>query len=115
MCGAGVLYPQWQRLAPPTGNDPIWIWWCVGALLAITGLLSVLRPRHESLGEWAIYGIACLVTLQLFTLATVNDMNPFYALGSTMTVMATALYIQSRMWLVAYAGWVAVLATVFTP
>ena len=64
---------------------------------------------HDHAGT-LYYGIMYLVTAQFFVLASVNDMHPFYAVGSVIAVVACASAIGSRAALVAFGAYTMLLA-----
>ncbi len=106
----GLLYPWWHLLAPRSATDPWLAWWLIGGAFLLVALLtrwSAFVKRHRSdllmLCGW-------LVTLQLYLLAFVNAMHPFYAVGSTMAVLTIALIHRNKLALCAYVGFVLLLS-----
>jgi signal transduction histidine kinase len=110
---SGSLYPLWYLLAPSPSTNPWSWWWLIGGGFATSGLLGVVRPDFERAAQ-ALAKLCCgLVTLQLFALASANDMHPFYAVGSTMCVMACGLFLANRRDLIVYGLYVGLLFCVF--
>jgi len=107
-----VVYPFWHLAAPAHATDPWIAWWAVAASflgVAVAAGHCAFVKRHL-LGCSHI--CSSLVTLQLYLLAFVNDMHPFYAVGSAMAVLTTVAFIRSRANLLAYAAFVALLGVV---
>jgi signal transduction histidine kinase/CheY-like chemotaxis protein len=99
-----LVYPLWHLAAPDDATDPWIAWWLVGCSFPAVALLS----RRVAFVERNL--LACfllcswLVTLQLYVLAFVNDMHPFYAVGSVAAALATLLFISRIPDLVAYSA-----------
>jgi signal transduction histidine kinase len=106
----GLAYPLWRGLAPPGAIDPWWAWFTVAAcFLAVAALHLVQRmPRATLLA--LVPGLASLVALHFFVLATLNDMSPFYAVGSTMAGLAPLLFVRSRGGMIAYGSFIGALS-----
>ena len=107
---SALIYPLWHLAAPAAATDPWWAWWAVAAtLLAVTGasLRFPVVARHQSV---LLYLCSWLFTLHLYVLSYVNDMHPFYVVGSVMAVFATAVSIRSRPTLLGFGIFVAVLS-----
>ncbi len=106
----GLLYPAWHTLAPADAFDPWWLWFVIGGCIASAGLLhlngSISHEKMLRLIPW----LAALVTVHFFALATVNDMLPFYAVGSTMAGMAPVLFLRTRGGLIGYASFICALS-----
>ncbi len=102
----GVLYPFWHLLAPAGAIDPWIVWWLVGACFVGGAAASVFSDFVRQ--RLRLLHLACswLVTLQLFVLASLNDMHPFYAVGSMLAVLATASLLPSQRAFVSYSAFV---------
>ena len=53
-----------------------------------------------------LHACASLCTLQLYALASINDMHPFFAVGSIMSVFSTSVSIRTKANLVAFGVFV---------
>jgi signal transduction histidine kinase len=108
---AGLSYPAWALIAPGP-NDPLPVWLAIGACFVAAALvawrwnLSRVAISHVSLA------LGSIVTMHFFALASSNEMTPFYAVGSSMSVLATMLIARSPRAMVAYGLFVAVLTAV---
>ena len=101
-----LSYPLWPLAAPEGARDPWILWWLVASSFAAVALFSLWSPwvarrlRHIfPLCSW-------LVTLHLYGLAAVNEMQPFYVVGSALAVVTTVVFIRNRAGLLAYMGMV---------
>ncbi len=107
---AGLLYPVWRLLAPPDAIDPWLAWWLVSALW----IAAVSFPRSAGDPTASIPNLlpasTWLVTGHFLVLAALNDMHPFYAVGSAMAVLSAFVAIRSANGLLAYALFMATLA-----
>ncbi len=108
----GLLYPFWHLLAPAGARDPWLAWWAVGACFAGVALASLVSEGVRR--RLRVLHLACcwLVTLQLFALASLNEMHPFYAVGSIFAVVGVSTLLYSRRSFLAYAAFVAGLTLV---
>ena len=104
-----LTYPLWHLAAPEGARDPWILWWLVAACFAALAAVSLVsdwvaqRLRHLfPICSW-------LVPLHLYTLASWNDMSPFYVVGSVMAVITTVVFIRNRPGLLAYVAFLAVL------
>jgi len=108
---AGLSYPAWSLIAPGP-NDPFPVWMGIGAsFLAAALVASRWNLSGTSISNLSL-ALGSIVTLHFFTLASLNEMSPFYAVGSSMSVLATLLIARSLRAIVAYGIAVAVLAAV---
>lgn len=107
---AAVLYPFWHLAAPASATDPWIVWWIVGSAFLLVSLLSLYSRFVEERLQGLYHACSWLVTLQLYVLAHLNDMHPFYAVGSVMAVLATAAFMPSKRALLAYSSFVALLS-----
>jgi two-component system cell cycle sensor histidine kinase/response regulator CckA len=113
LLASGSFYPLWYLLAPQPSMNPWWWWWLAGGGFAACGLLNIVRPELERVAQLLANFCCGLVTLQLFVLASANDMHPFYAVGSTMAIMACALFFAKRRDLIVYGLYVGLLFVAF--
>jgi signal transduction histidine kinase/CheY-like chemotaxis protein len=104
-----LSYPFWHLAAPDGARDPWILWWLVASSFAAVAALSLWsswvarRLRHLfPLCSW-------LVTLHLYGLAVMNEMRPFYVVGSALAVVTTVVFIRDRRGLLAYMALVAAL------
>ena len=81
----------------------------VAASFWLVGLASLRSVWVERRLLGLFNACAALTTLQLYFLAFANDMAPFFAVGSVLSVLATVLFIRSRQNLLVYGGFVALL------
>jgi len=106
---AGLLYPAWHLLAPAGANDPWLTWWIVAALW-VAGALGSRLSRRLDRRISDLFPLSCwLVSGHFFVLAARNSMQPFYAVGSTVAVLAAIAAIRSRAGLLAYSAFVVTL------
>ncbi len=107
---AGIAYPLWHLLAPVGAWDPWRVWWAIGGALVIAGLVNrFAAPR--GLGPNVLAGCTALVTVHLFVLASVNDMLPFYAVGSALAVVTASFSIRGKRMLLVFGGLAAAAGT----
>jgi signal transduction histidine kinase/CheY-like chemotaxis protein len=107
---AGLLYPVWFLFTPAGANDSWLVWWIVaGIWIAIVAAGQGAAQLERHLAE-VLPLCTWLVTGHLFALAAQNAMHPFYAVGSAMAVLAAIAVIRSRRGLLAYSGFVVLLA-----
>ena len=106
----GLAYPFWHLLAPRPAVDPWSAWWLIGGSLVLAVLLSrwsAIVNRHL----WGLFTLFCwLATAQLYLLAFLNDMHPFYAVGSAMAVVTVSLAQRTKPAMAAYVALVVVLS-----
>ncbi len=103
---AGMAYPLWHLLAPAGARDPWWVWWAIGSAFVVAVVVNrSVAPR--GLGPNVLAACTALVTLHLLALASLNDMLPFYAVGSALAVVTASFSIRSRRVLLVFAGLVA--------
>ena len=99
---AAVIYPFWHLAAPASAIDPWWAWWAVAAsfiaVIAASMRVEFVRQRLPAF----LHLCAWLCALQLYLLASINGMHPFYAIGSVMSVFSTAVSIRTKPNLVAF-------------
>ena len=100
----GVTYPVWHLVAPEGARDPWIVWWLIGATFLALGLPSLRFPWFRDRLPYLYSAGAFLVTMHLFVLAHVNDMEAFYAVGSTLAVFSTAMLMNSRRMLLDLRG-----------
>ena len=105
-----LVYPLWHLATPAHALDPWLIWWLVAAAPILVGLVSLRVAFVERHLPSFFHVCTWLVTAQLYVLAALNDMHPFYAIGSVMAVVATVLSIRARPDLVAYGCFVAAIS-----
>jgi len=105
----GLSYPVWSTLAPGP-HDPFAAWLAIGATFLLAAGVALWRRPSRSALLITVSGLAALVTLHFFLLAFANDMAPFYAVGSSMAVLATVLFIRSLAVMAAYGVFVLALA-----
>ena len=98
----GLLYPFWRLAAPGGPVDPWAAWWIVGASFAAVIALSRWIPFVGRHLRDLLALCTALVTLHLFALAALSDMQPFYAVGSALAVVTASFSIRSRSTLLAY-------------
>ncbi len=109
---SAMVYPLWHLAAPSSATDPWWVWWAIAAtFLAVAGA-SLRFPAVARHQLFLLHLCAWLCTLQLYVLSHINDMNPFYVVGSVMAVLATAASIRSKPVLLGFAAFVAILSAV---
>jgi signal transduction histidine kinase len=99
----GLPYPLWHLATPAGANDPWIFWWLIAGAIALVLLGSRWNAFVARNLESLLYGCSWLITLQLLTLASLNDMHPFYAVGSVMAVLATSVAMQGKTALAAYS------------
>ena len=105
----GLAYPLWH-LAAPTGQiDSLLAWVAIAACFLAVPLVHRFRPLSRTTLQGLMSCIGALVTVHLFALATLNDMQPFFAIGSTIAILATAFFLRSQALLFAYFGFVVAL------
>ena len=108
---AGISYPVWSLLAPAP-SDPLAVWLGIGGAFLVAAAVVVRWDlSHTALANVTVV-LGSIVTLHFFLLAAMNDMRPFYAVGSSMSVLATVLIVRSLPAMLAYGGFVGVLAGV---
>jgi signal transduction histidine kinase len=105
----GALYPVWHVLAPEGARDPVAAWFAIGAWLVATGTLATLIPALR-LQSVLLAAAPYVVAVHLFALATLNVSEPFYAIGSVMSIALTAMSTRSQRALRSYTLFVAILA-----
>ena len=108
----GLLYPFWYLLTPAGATDSWALWWAVGGCFVGLALASHLSERVRRHLRTLHLGCCWLVTVQLFGLASVNDMHPFYSVGSILAVVATSTLLSSRGAFLAYGSLVVALTGV---
>jgi len=107
----GIAYPCGFALAPSASFDPLAGWLAIGAAFLAVPLVHTWQPLSRTrLQNLMILG-SSLITLHLFLLASANQMQTFYALGSSIAALATAFCIRSMGQLLAYSLFVALLGT----
>ncbi len=109
---SAAVYPFWHLAAPAEALDPWWAWWLVAGAFWAVGLASLRVTWVEQRLLGFFNACAALTTLQLYVLASANDMQPFYIVGSALSVLATPLFIRSRRNLLLYGCFVALLSAV---
>ena len=101
---SAFTYPVWRLLAPSHATDPWAAWWLIGGcFLLVAALPSVSSFVRDHLQAF-FYGCGWLVATQFFVLAYVNDMHPYYSMGSVVAVVVFAGAIRATRPLVAYGG-----------
>ena len=105
-----VFYPLWHLAAPASATDPWIVWWIVGGSFLLVSILSLRSRFAEEHLQDLHYACSWLVTLQLYVLAHLNDMHPFYAVGSVMAVLVTVVFMRSKRALLVYSSFVALLS-----
>jgi len=108
----GLVYPVWHFAAPRGAVDPFAVWLALGAAFQVVPLIHLFRPFSRPALQNAVSCLAALVTLHLFVLASLNEMAPFFAVGSAFAVFATVLFIRSMRLMIGYAIFVVVIASV---
>jgi signal transduction histidine kinase/ActR/RegA family two-component response regulator len=88
-------YPLWHLLAPEGATDPALGWWLVSAHMLLVGLLVPRLRLSRRTAELLLLSPTWLSSFQLCTLAIVNDMQPFYAVGSIMSMTIPVLFTRS--------------------
>jgi signal transduction histidine kinase/CheY-like chemotaxis protein len=96
-------YPIWHLAGPAKAIDPWIVWWLIAAAFALVAAVSRWNAFVERNLQTFFYGCSWLVTIQILLLASLNDMHPFFAVGSVMAVLATAVSMQSRLALATYS------------
>ena len=105
----GCLYPFWHLLAPADATDPWIVWWLVGGISVLVGVLPSFNPFVRRNLPIFYYGTFWLIAFQFYVLAALNDMHPFYAVGCVMAVALSGAVIRSKEVLLAYACFVTLL------
>lgn len=103
---SAVLYPLWHLAAPAGATDPWPVWWAIAACFLLVDLASRVVPFVERHRGLLLHLCAWLCTLQLYVLAFLNDMQPFYVVGSVMAVLAVSVSIRTRSMHLAYGVFV---------
>lgn len=103
---AGVAYPFWHLLAPEPARDPWFVWWAIGAYMIALGIGGARIARVRRHASAFYYAIMWLVVGQFFVLASINDMHPFYAVGSVIGVLASASAVGNRRAFLAFSVYV---------
>src|SRR5262245_23342511 len=105
---AAITYPLWSLIAPGP-IDPLGPWLGIAACM-ITASIAAARWRlsRAEIADLALL-LGSLVTLHFFLLASVNDMKPFYAVGSSIAMLATLMNVRSAKAMAAYGLFVAAL------
>jgi two-component system cell cycle sensor histidine kinase/response regulator CckA len=109
---SALIYPFWYLAAPSGTIDPWLAWWGVAACFLAVDLaarMSTFVERHVVL---LLHLCAFLTTLQLYLLAFLNEMHPFYVVGSVMSVLAVSVSIRTRSVHLAYGVFILVLTAV---
>ena len=96
------LYPFARLLAPEGAHDPWLLWWLVAAPFVAISIAAIRSDRVAAHMRGLLALFSSFVTVQLFVSAHLNQMQPFYAVGSAMAVMGMALLLPKRSWLAAY-------------
>ena len=104
-----LAYPLSHRVAPPDAVDPWLGWWLVGASFLALGLPALFSPWFRARLSYLYIGGCTLVTVHQCVLAHLNDMQPFFATGSSLAILATTMLVQRRGLLTAYGLFVALL------
>ena len=105
----GLVYPLWYFVTPDGAIDAWWTWAGVGLVFVVSAGLASIQPKLNALlhgmfpGPWAS-------AFQIFTLASINDMQFFYAGGSVMAVLAFCAVIRSKKALLSYVAFITFLA-----
>ncbi|NNL64663.1 MAG: response regulator [Myxococcales bacterium] len=98
----GLSYPFWHLLAPDGAADPWFVWWVIGAIFVAVGLMAAVPGVPDRLLHRLFHFCPWLVTAHLFLLAHVNEMQPFFAVGSALALLSTATQLRTLPSLVAY-------------
>jgi len=104
-----LTYPLWHLAAPEGARDPWILWWLVAASFAALAALSLVSDRVSQRLRHLFPICSWLVALHLYTLASWNDMSPFYVVGSVMAVITTVVFIRNRPGLLGYMGFLSIL------
>jgi len=107
-----ALYPLWHLATPSDAIDPWIVWWIVAASFFLVDFMSRRVAFVARNFSRLLYLCASLCTMQLFMLAFLNDMRPFYAIGSVMSVLSTSMFIRSKPDFIAFGLFVLVLSSV---
>ncbi len=107
----GLVYPFWHLAAPRDTIDPLGIWLLIGSGFLAVPIVHLVRPIPRPAMRNAVSVLASVVTLHLFVLASLNQMAPFFAVGSSIAVFATVLFIRSIRVMIAYGVFVGLLGT----
>ncbi|MEE2673808.1 MAG: ATP-binding protein [Myxococcota bacterium] len=108
----GACYPACHfLLAPSDALDPALAWLAIGGAFLLVPLIDRWHPLTRPALRGAMSLGGALVTLHLFVLASWNEMQPFYSLGSSIAVLASVLLIPSVRLMIVYSGFVAFLGT----
>ena len=107
---AGLSYPLWSFVGDGPVDPPA-AWWGIGGLFLIFSLGAV-RWRARPVTESRLTPVlASISSLHFFLLASLNDMMPFYAVGSTMSVLVAVMVLRSPKAILVYCGFVAALGS----
>jgi two-component system cell cycle sensor histidine kinase/response regulator CckA len=105
---AGLAYPVWSLVAPGP-SDPRAPWFGIGACMLLSSFAVVRwRLTRDQVARLALL-LGSVVTLHFFLLASANHMSPFYAVGSSMAMLATLMNVRSVREMGVYALFVGVL------
>ena len=107
----GLTYPAWYWIAPGP-NDPWLAWAAIAAALVGFGSASGLGWVSGRAQNRITPAVSGLVTLHFMLLAHANGMQSFYAVGSSMAMMMSVLFIRSETILYGYAGFACSVAIV---
>ncbi len=94
----------WTQIGPTGTWDPPLLWGVTGIAFLVTGLAAWLSPVSDRVVRLAWDASCWLVTLHVMTLAHVNEMHPFYAGASVMSLISTAMHYRSRKRFAAYTA-----------
>jgi signal transduction histidine kinase len=102
-----LIYPLWHLAAPRDARDPWLVWWLVGASFLAVAAGARAIPAVARRARELFAACTALVTLHLFSLASLNDMQPFYAVGSSLAVATASFSIRTTRVLIAYVAFAA--------
>jgi len=107
-----VIYPLWHLAAPSDALDPWPVWWGIAASFLVVDQASRRIPfiKHHVVSLLRLCAWSC--TLQLYVLAFLNGMNPFYVVGSAISVLVVAASSRTKADHLAYGFFVFVLSAV---
>jgi signal transduction histidine kinase/CheY-like chemotaxis protein len=109
---AGLIYPAWYLLAPSPAVDSWWVWCAVAAAMLLPQTLCALVPAARRHRRALCHLAIGAMTLQFFALASLNDMQSFYAVASVLMAVNGGVTCATPRALLGFGAYVSVLILV---